>query len=136
MGPEVLLTHSSVKNLSTVQPRDKGLEEGAERCSTPNIKLIFDLLGRCDGLFQRKWANANLFETLNEEDEGFGFLRKALKALEGGWTFKGNKKHKVKIELALPATDHLPHLNVLLGKTLGKKKVRNIQNSTIPFFIH
>lgn len=86
--PEVLLTHSLAKNHNTTQSRDKGLEEGADGCSTPKIKLTFDPSGGCDGLAQRKWANANPFEALNKEDEAFDFFRKAPEALEGGYTFQ------------------------------------------------
>jgi len=32
-----------------IQPGDKGLEEGEERCYTPKKKLTFDLLGGSDG---------------------------------------------------------------------------------------
>jgi hypothetical protein len=129
-------THSSIENHNTTQPGSKGLKEGVDGCSTPKIKLIFNLPGRCNGLAQRKWANANPFEVLNGEDKAFDFLKKALKALEGGWTFQGKKKHKVKTEPTHPTTGHPAHLNVLPGKTLGKRKVKNIRNSTIPFLTH
>jgi hypothetical protein len=109
--PEVFLTHSLVKNLSIAQLGDKRMEEGADGCNTPKIKFIFNLSRGCNGLSQRKWANANPFETLNEEDEAFSFLRKAPEALEGGWTFQGKKKHKVKIEPTHPATGHPPHFD-------------------------
>lgn len=124
--PKVLLTHSLIKNHNTVQPRDEGLKEGANECNTPKIKLTFDPSGGCDGSAQRKWANAKPFEALNEEDKASDFLRKASKALEGGCTFQGKKKHKVKIEPTCLATGHLPHLDALPSKTLGKIEVRII----------
>jgi len=48
---EEFFIHSPVENLIMVQPRDKGLEEGEEGCSTPKKKLIFDLPGGNDGKF-------------------------------------------------------------------------------------
>lgn len=64
---EFFLIHLSAENLIVVQPGDKGLEEGEEGWSTPKKKLTFDLPGGTDGKFQGKLANANPFETLNEE---------------------------------------------------------------------
>jgi hypothetical protein len=82
--PKVFPTHSSIENHNTAQPGGKGLKKSVDGCNTPKIKLIFNLLGRCNGLAQRKWANANPFEALNGEDKASDFLGKALKALEGG----------------------------------------------------
>jgi len=66
---EEFLTHPLIENLIAVQPRDKGLEEGEEKCSTPKKKLTFNLPKGSDGKSQGKWANANPFETLNERLE-------------------------------------------------------------------
>jgi len=82
--PEEFLIHSLVENLIVVQPRDKGLEVGQEGCSTLKKKLTFDLPRRSDGKPQGKWADANPFETLNEEVGVLGFLTKTPEALEEG----------------------------------------------------
>jgi hypothetical protein len=119
---EVLLTHSLAENFSTAKPGDKGPKEGVDGFSTPKIKLIFNLLRGCDGLSPRKWEDANPFETLNTEDEASSFLIKASEALEGGWTFKGKKKHKIKIEPTRLTTNHPPHLDAPLGKILGENR--------------
>jgi hypothetical protein len=122
--PEEFLIHSSAENLITVKPKpgDKGLEEGEKRCSTPKKKLTFDLLGGNDGKSQGKWADANPFETLNEEAGTLGILKKTPEELEEGWAFQGNKKHKVKIATTRPVTIHLSQLDVLLAKLLGEKR--------------
>jgi hypothetical protein len=120
--PKVLLIHSSIEKLIAVQPSDKGLEEGEERCNTPKKKLIFDLPGRSNGKSQGKWVDTNPFETLNEEAGALGFLKKTLEALEEGWTFQGKKKHKVKIATTHLATSHPSQLDVSLAKILGEKR--------------
>ncbi len=56
---EEFFIHSSIENLVVVQPRDKGLEEGEEGCSTPKKKLTFFLPRRSDGKSQGKWVDAN-----------------------------------------------------------------------------
>jgi hypothetical protein len=66
---EEFFTHPLTENLITVQPRDKGLEEGEEECSTSKKKLTFDLPKGSDGKSKGKWADANPFETLNERLE-------------------------------------------------------------------
>ncbi len=81
---EEFLTHPSAGNLIAIQPWNKGLEEGEERCITPKKKLTFDLSEGSDGKCQGKWADANPFETLNEEAGTSGFLKKTPKALEEG----------------------------------------------------
>ncbi len=58
-------THSSVENHNTAQLGGKGLKEGADGCSTPKIKLIFNLPGGCNGLAQRKWPPRSM-ATSNE----------------------------------------------------------------------
>jgi hypothetical protein len=120
--PEEFLIHSSTENLITVQPRDKGLEEGEERCNTPKKKLTFDLSGGSDGKSQGKWVNTNPFETLNEEARALGFFKKTSKALEEGWTFQGKKKHKVKITTTCPAIGHPSQLDDPPTKVLGEKR--------------
>jgi hypothetical protein len=120
--PEVLLIHSSIENLIAVQPSDKGLEEGEERCNTPNKKLFFDLSGRNDGKSQGKWVDTNPFETLNEEAGVSGFFKKTLETLEEGWTFQGKKKHKVKIATTRPAIGHPSQLDASLTTVLGEKR--------------
>jgi hypothetical protein len=64
------------------------LEKREEGCSTPKKKLTFNLPGGSDGKSQGKWANANPFETLNEEARTLGFFKKTPEALEEGWTFQ------------------------------------------------
>jgi hypothetical protein len=81
---EEFLIHSLVENLIVVQLGDKGLEKGEEGCNTPKKKLTFNFPEGSDGKFQRKWANANPFETLNEEAGVSGFFKKTLEALEEG----------------------------------------------------
>jgi hypothetical protein len=51
---EEFFIHSSVENLTVLQPRDKGLEEREEGCSTPKKKLTFDLPGGNDGKVSRE----------------------------------------------------------------------------------
>ncbi len=104
--------------------------------STPSTKLIFYLLGGRDGTAQRKWANVNPSEALNGEDDVFDFLKKVSEVPKGGWIFQGKKKHRVKIDLACLEAGQQPQLVTLLGKTLGKKEVRNIRNSPTPFLTH
>jgi hypothetical protein len=41
---EEFCIHSSAENLIAIQPRNKGLEEGEDRFSTPKKKLTFDLM--------------------------------------------------------------------------------------------
>jgi hypothetical protein len=120
--PEEFLIHSTAKNIIAVQLGDKGLKEGEEGCSTPKKKLTSDLPKGSDGKFQGKWANANQFETLNEEDEALGFLKKTSEALKEGYTFQGKKKHKVKITTSHPTTSHPSQLDVLPTKVLGEKR--------------
>jgi hypothetical protein len=100
--------HPPAVNPNAILPNDKGRKEGANENSTPKVKLIFDLLRRCEGATQRKWVDANPFEALNGEDDASNFLRKALEALEGGWIFQGKKKHKVKIDPTCPKVSHHP----------------------------
>jgi hypothetical protein len=130
---EDFFIHSSNEKLIAVQPKVKGLEDREEGCNTPKKKLIFDLLGRSDGKSQRKWANANPFETLSEEVGALGFLKKTLESLEEGWTFQGKKKHKIKITTSRLATSHPSKLDDLPSKVLGEKKVKNNRSSTTPF---
>jgi hypothetical protein len=115
---EEFLIHSSVENLITVQLGDKG-EEG---CNTPKKKLTFDFPGGSDGKSQGKWADANPFETLNEEVGALGFLKKTSEPLEEGWIFQGKKKHKVKIATTRPATGHPSQLDIPPIKVLGEKR--------------
>ncbi len=100
--------HPLTVNPNIVLLGEKGQNEGANGSSILETKLIFDLLGGCEGTTQRKWACANPFEALNGEDNASNFLRKALEALEGGWIFQWKKKHKVKIEPACPEIGHQP----------------------------
>jgi hypothetical protein len=116
------LIHSSTENLITVQPRDKGLEEGEEGCNTPKKKLTFNLPKGSDGKCQGKWANANPFETLNEEARASSFLKETSEVLEEGWTFQGKNKHKVKITTTCLAVDHPSQLDAPPTKVLGEKR--------------
>ncbi len=119
--PEAPLAHPLAGNPNSALPRDKGREEGVDGSSTPEMKLIFDLPGGCDGATQRKWADANPFKALNGEDDASDFFRKAPEAPKGGWIFQGKKKHRVKIDLARPEAGHHPQLATLPNKTLGEK---------------
>jgi hypothetical protein len=83
--------------------------EGVDRCSTSKVKLSFNLSGEKNDSAQGKWADLNPFETLNEENESFDFLKKISKELEGGWTFQGKKKNKVRIDIIRPEGDQSPH---------------------------
>jgi len=76
---EEFFIHSLIENLITVQPGDKGLEEGEGGCNTPKKKLTFDLPRGNDGKFQGKWVDANPFETLMRRLELQAFSRKPWK---------------------------------------------------------
>jgi hypothetical protein len=52
------------------------LVEGTDGNNTSKAKLSFNLSGEKNDSAQGKWADLNLFEVLNEENECFDFLRK------------------------------------------------------------
>jgi hypothetical protein len=83
--------------------------EGTGGCNTSKAKLSFNLPGENNDSAQGKWANLNPFETLNGENESSVFLRKILEKLEGGWTFQGKKKNKVRIDTIRSEGDQSPH---------------------------
>ncbi len=136
-NPNVLkapLAHPSDRNPNVTLPRDKRREKGADGRSTPETKLIFNLLGGHNGATQRKWAYVNPFEALNGEDDASNFLRKAPKASEGGCIFQGKKKHMVKIDSSRPEANHQPQLAALLGRTLGEKRGQKYSELHHSFF--
>jgi hypothetical protein len=84
--------------------------EGADGCNTSKVELSFNLPGEKNESAQGKWVDINPFEALNGENESSDFLRKIPEELEGGWTFKGKKKNKVRIDTIRLEGNQSPHL--------------------------
>jgi hypothetical protein len=68
------------------------LVESTDGSNTSKAKLNFNLSREKNDLAQGKWADLNLFEVLNGENERSHFLRKISEELEGGWTLLGKKR--------------------------------------------
>jgi hypothetical protein len=83
--------------------------EGVDGHNTSKVKLSFNLLGEKNDSVQGKWTSLNPFEALNGENESSNFLKKIPEELEGGWTFKGKKKNKVRINIIRPEGNQSPH---------------------------
>jgi hypothetical protein len=79
--------------------------EGTDRHNTSKAKLSFNFTGGKNNSTQGIWADLNPFEALNGENESSDFLRKIPEELEGGWTFHGKKKNKVRINTIRPEGD-------------------------------
>jgi len=85
-------THQVASNLNVILLEVATQVEGTDGRNTSKAKLSFNFLGEKNNSTQGKWADLNPFETLNEENESFNFLRKIPEELEGRWTFQGKKK--------------------------------------------
>jgi hypothetical protein len=96
--------------------------EGTDGSNTSKAKLSFNLSGENNDSAQGKWANLNPFEVLNGENERSDFLRKIPKELEGGWTFQGKKKNKVRIDTIRPESNQSPHPSTRASIALRGKR--------------
>jgi hypothetical protein len=105
------------------------LVENMDGNNTSKAKLSFNFSGENNDLARDKWSDLNHFEVLNGETKRSDFLRKIPKELEGGWTFQGGKKNKVKIDTIRPESNQSPHLSTRASIAPRGKKVKLIQNS-------
>jgi hypothetical protein len=96
--------------------------EGTDGSNTSKAKLSFNLLEEKNDSAQGKWADLNPFEVLNGENEHSDFLRKIPEELEGGWTFQGKKKNKVKIDTIRPESNQSPHPSTSASIAPGGKR--------------
>jgi hypothetical protein len=103
------LTHQRECNLNMNPSKVTTLVEGTDGSNTSKVKLSFNLSGEKNDSTQGKWADLNPFEVLNGENERSDFLRKFPEELEGGWTFQGKKKNKVRIDTIRPESNQSPH---------------------------
>jgi hypothetical protein len=101
--------HQVASNLNVILLEVPTQVESADGHNTSKVKLSFNLPGEKNNSAQGKWADLNPFEALNGENESSNFLRKIPKELEGGWTFKGKKKNKVRIDIIRSKGDRSPH---------------------------
>jgi hypothetical protein len=98
--------HQVMSNLNVILATQV---EGVDGRNTSKAKLSFNLPGEKNNLAQGKWADLNPFEALNGGNENSDFLRKIPEEIEGGWTFKGKKKNKVRIDIIHLEGDQSPH---------------------------
>jgi hypothetical protein len=103
------LTHQVECNLNVIPSKVTTLVEGMDGSNTSKVKLSFNRLGEKNDSMQGKWADLNPFEVLNGENEHSNFLRKIPEELEGGWTFQGKKKNKVRIDTIRLENNQSPH---------------------------
>ncbi len=116
------LTHQIECNLNVNPSKVTTMVEGTDGSNTSKAKLSFNLSGENNDSAQGKWANLNPFEVLNGENERSDFLRKIPKELEGGWTFQGKKKNKVRIDTIRPESNQSPHPSTRASIALRGKR--------------
>jgi hypothetical protein len=92
------LIHQVKCNLNMIPSKVTILVEGTDGNNTSKAKLSFNLSGEKNDSVQGKWVDLNPFQVLNGENE-----------LEGGWTFQGKKKNKVRIDTIRPKSNQSPH---------------------------
>jgi hypothetical protein len=104
-------TQQVVSNLNVIPPIVTTQVEGINGSNTSKVKLNFNLSWEKNDSAKGKWVDLNPFEALNEENESSNFLKKTLEELEGGWTFQGKKKNKVRIDTIFSEGNQSPHPN-------------------------
>jgi hypothetical protein len=115
-------THQVASNLNVIPLEITTQVEGMDGRNTSKVKLSFNLSREKNDSTQGKWAELNPFGVLNGENENSNFLRKIQKELEGGWTFQGKKKNKVRIDTIRPEGDQSLHPTTRASIALGGKR--------------